>query len=260
MNTEHLTLPERQARFSRLCERALLEAHRMGESGIGTLGEKRLHALIKRFLCEDEQYHEVGLDKTRYVSDIRVGNDITEVQTGAFYPMKNKIAYYLDHTDCTVTVVHPIVVRKWVCYIDPKSGTASERRRSPRVDRPAELLAELFSLLPSKPSSRLRFRLLCIEAQDFRLLTPKSGDTHRATKRFERIPLALLDDMIFESAEDLRMLLPTDLSEHFAVKEFSRLSKLRGRDAYSAVRAMAALGLALPAEPIGRAMAFKRNY
>ena len=260
MNTEQLTLPERQARFSRLCERALLEAHHMGESGIGTLGEKRLHALLKRFLCEDVRYHEVGLDGTRFVSDIRVGNDITEVQTGAFYPMKNKIAYYLEHTDCTVTVVHPIVTRKWVCYVDPQNGTASERRRSPRVERPVELFAELFSLLPAKPSSRLRFRLLCIEAQDFRLLTPRSKNTHRATKRFERIPLALLDDMIFESAKDLRALLPTDLSAHFAVKELSRLTKLRGRDAYSAARAMVALGLAEPAEPIGRAMAFTRNY
>ena len=260
MITEQLTLPELQARFSRLCERALLEAHRMGESGIGTLGEKRLHALIKRFLCEDEQYHEVGLDGTRYVSDIRVGDEIIEVQTGAFYPMKSKIAYYLEHTDCTVTVVHPIVVRKWVCYVDPQNGTATERKRSPRVERPAELLAELFSLLPSLPSSRLRFRLLCIEAQDFRLLTKKSRDTHRATKRFERIPLALLDDRIFESAEELSALLPKDLSPHFAVKEFSRLSKLRGRDAYAAVRAMVALGLASPAEPIGRAMAFTRNY
>lgn len=260
MNTEHMTLEERRARFSRLCERALLEAHRMGEDGIGTLGEKRLHALIKRFLCEDEQYHEVGLDGTRYVSDIRVENEIIEVQTGAFYPMKNKIAYYLEHTDCTVTVVHPLIVKKWVCYVDTHTGSATERRRSPRVDRPIDLLAELFSLLPAVPNSRLRFRLLCIEAQDFRLLTDKGSDRRRGAKRFERVPLALLDDRFFASVDDLIPLLPQELSEHFAVKEFSKLSKLRGRDAYSAVRALSAMGLVSPAEPIGRAMAFTRKY
>lgn len=255
MNAE-LTLPEAQARFSRLCEEALLSRHAMGEDGIGTLGEKRLHALIKRFLCEDESYHEVGLANTRYVSDVRIGNEIYEVQTGAFYPMRQKIRYYMEHTDCTVTVVHPVTVKKWTCRINASTGEATPRTRSPRPDRPAELLAEMYSLLPCTVGERLRFRLLCIEAQDFRLQT----NARRGAARFERVPLALIDDMTFTCAEDLIELLPSELPAHFAVKEFSRLTKLRGRDAYSAVRALCALDLLKPADPIGRAMGFARNY
>lgn len=256
MQPTQLTLNEAQARFSRLCEEALLARHTFGEDGIGTLGEKRLHALIKRFLCENEEMHEVGLANTRFVSDVRIGNEIFEVQTGSFYPMKKKIHYYMENTDCTVTVVHPVTVRKWTCRIDPKTGVATERKRSPKPDRPVELFAELYSLLPCIPSPRLQFRLLCIEAQDFRLQT----DGRRGTKRFERVPLELIDDVTFASPEDLIALLPQDLPEHFAVKDFSRLTKLRGRDAYSAVRALVALGLAAPGEPIGRAMGFLRRY
>ena len=258
MSTEGLTLEERRARFSRLCEEALLSAHQSGEDGIGTLGEKRLHALVKRYLCEDTDCHEVGVKNTRFVSDVRMGNDVLEVQTGAFYPMHKKILYYLENTDCTVTVVHPVTVKKWTCRIDAETGRASERKRSPRPDRPIELLAEMYSLLPATICSRLRFRLLSIEAQDFRLESAKKG--RRAPKRFERVPLALIDDVTYTSPQDLIPLLPQELPHHFAVKDFSRLSHLRGRDAYSAVRTLVALDLIAPAEPIGRAMAFERRF
>ena len=83
----------RKARFDRLCEEAMRRDIRVADSGIGTLGEKRLHAVIKRYICEDTDCHEVGVKDRRFVSDIRIGNEIYEVQTGDFYPMKQKIAY-----------------------------------------------------------------------------------------------------------------------------------------------------------------------
>ena len=83
----------KKARFDRLCREAIAERRVQGEAGIGTLAEKRLHAVIKKYLCADEDCHEVGVLDTRYVSDVRIGNEIFEVQTGAFYPMKKKSNY-----------------------------------------------------------------------------------------------------------------------------------------------------------------------
>ena len=59
--------------------------------GIGLLGEKWQHQIIKRYLTEDPGEHEVKLAGTRFVSDVRVGNAIYEVQTGSFAPMKKKL-------------------------------------------------------------------------------------------------------------------------------------------------------------------------
>ena len=61
-----MELEAKQARFARLCEEMYRTRHVSGEAGIGTLGEKRMHALIKRYLCEDEDLHEVGVANTRY--------------------------------------------------------------------------------------------------------------------------------------------------------------------------------------------------
>lgn len=249
-----------RARFCRLCEAAMSERRTQGEAGIGTLAEKRMHSIIKRYLCEDEEMHEVGVLDTRYVSDVRIGNEIFEVQTGAFYPMRKKIAYYLDHTDCTVTIVHPIIVNKWVSWVDPITHEITERKKSPKHESAQDLLAELYCLIPHLGNNRLRFRLLLLEAQDFRILNGRrSRDRKRGAERYERIPLDLLGEEEFTSPSDFQKFIPDALPTHFTVKDFTKHTGIRGRDAYSAVRVLVALGLLSTGESIGRAMGFTKN-
>lgn len=247
-----------RARFERLCAEAALHSRRAGESGIGTLAEKRLHSILKRYICEDEDLHEVGVANTRYVSDVRVGNHIYEIQTGAFYPMQKKIAHYIEKTDCTVTVVHPIVVNKFVRWIDPKTGERSPRTKSPKHEGAEALLPELSCLLPYLGHPRLRFRLLMIEAEDFRLLNGWSKDRKRGSELYERVPLSLIDEAEYCSSSDFASFLPLALPSPFTVKEFSGHTGIQGRDAYASVRVLAALGLLRKSAPIGRAMAFEK--
>ncbi|MBQ9131603.1 MAG: hypothetical protein IJX62_03930 [Clostridia bacterium] len=251
-----LTDAARMARFDRLCDQAIRERHVMGEAGIGTMQEKRMHAVIKRFLCEDASFHEVGLADTRYVSDVRIGDLAYEVQTGAFYPMRRKIDHYLEATDCTVTVVHPIPRIKWSCHIDATTHEVTPRRKV-AGGRPLDVLPELYCLLPHLGNPRLRVHLLLLEVQDFRLTDFARKGRRGSSRRYERVPLSLVGEMELYSPEDFRVFLPEDLPQPFTVKQFSEQTKLRGRDAYSAVRVLAALGLLAPADPIGRSMAFR---
>ena len=246
-----------KARFDRLCREAASAPRGMGDEGIGTLGEKRMHAILKRYICEDHIYHEVGVLNTGYVSDIRIGNDIYEVQTGAFYPMKKKIAHYLENTDCTVTVVHPISVTRWVTWVDAKTGEITPRKKSPKRERAIHLLPELYCLLPYLGNERLRFRLLMLEEEDFRTLSGRKDNRKRGARLYERMPLSLLGEIEFSSPADFSVFLPTDLPSPFTVKDFSQKTGLRGRDAYSAVHVLEKLGRITKTEPIGRAMAFE---
>ena len=226
-----------KARFDRLCREAASAPRGNGDEGIGTLGEKRMHAVIKRYICEDHACHEVGVLNTGYVSDVRVGNDVYEVQTGAFYPMKKKIAHYLECTDCTVTVVHPISVERFVTWVDAKTGEVTPRKKSSKRERAIHLLPELYCLLPHLGNERLRFRLLMIEEEDFRILTGRKDNRKRGARLYERMPLSLLGEIEFSSSADFAVFLPADLPSPFTVKDFSQKTGLRGRDAYSAVHA-----------------------
>ena len=251
--------PIHVSRFARMCEAAMLQGRGQGEAGIGTLQEKRLHQILKRFICDNEDYHEVGVANTRYVSDVRIGNLIFEVQTGAFYPMKQKIAHYLANTDCVVTVVHPIAVTKWISWIDPKTHEIAPRVRSPKKGCPEDLLPQLYCLLPHLQNPRLRYQLLFLEVEDFRFLDGRrSRDRKRGSTKYERIPLSLVGEMELNSTADFARFIPEPLPEHFTVKEFSSLTKLRGRDAYSAVRVLTAMGFFEESEKIGRSMGWQR--
>lgn len=245
----------RKARFDRLCDALIREAFVSGEAGIGTLSEKRLHATVKRYLCEDTDCHEVGMKERKFVADVRVGNEIYEVQTGSFFPMKQKIAYYLTSTDCTVTVVHPIAKNAWTCWIDPETLEFSPRRKSPKHGRAEDLLPEMYHLLPHLGNERLQFRVLLIETQDFRWKRVKGR--RRTAERYERIPLSLVEDITFSSPADFSRFLPPTLPSHFTVRQFSEATGIRGRDAYSAVRVLAALGLVREGERIGRSMGWE---
>ncbi len=254
-----LLSPEaRSARFSRICDAAMRERREQGTDGIGTLSEKWLHQIVKRYLTEDVSCHEIRVDASRrFVSDVRVGDHAFEVQTGSFAPMAKKIAYYLDHTDLTVTVVHPIPVSRQLCWIDPVTHEISPPRRVPKRGKASDVLAALYPLLPYLTHPRLQIRVLLLEVQDFKLLS--SSSPKRRGERFERIPTALLEDRSFLSPSDFLPLLPPNLPSPFTVKQFSSASRIRGRDAYSAVRVLAALGLLSPAPPIGRSMAWRRR-
>lgn len=255
---DRLTPEARAARFARICDAAMRERREQGTDGIGTLAEKWQHQIIKRYLSEDPSEHEVRVsEERRFVSDVRVGNHAFEVQTGAFAPMKEKIAYYLESTSLEVTVVHPIPKRKTVCWIDPITQEISEPKRSPRYGRAIDLLPELYPLIPYLLNERLHFRVLLLEVRDFRLLSNNKRNRKLRAERFERIPLSLFEDLSFDRPEDFHAFLPEGLPSPFTVKQFSALTKLRGRDAYSAVRVLVALGLAAPADKIGRSMAFE---
>lgn len=248
----------RAALLSRIARRVTRERHVQGEDGIGTLGEKRMHVILKELFCADERFHEIPLEGTRFVADVRMGNEIIEIQTGALAPMKRKLEYYLTQTDCTVTVVHPIAVRKWTVWINRETHEVSQKTRSTRVGHDVDLLAELFPLRSLLPSERLRFHLLYIETVDFRLLSAR-GDRRRGTTRYERIPIALLGEEVFSSPADFARFLPDTLPSHFTVKDYSREAGVHGIDAYSAVRVLTSLGLLREGDKIGRAMGVERT-
>ena len=119
--------PAEALRFAAISEEVMASPkYRMGSHAapadaphIGTLREKRLHAAVKLYLCPDETCHERtvgdllredGAKPRRMVADILTDGHIMEVQTGGFFPLKPKVAWYLTHTPCRVTVVHPRLV------------------------------------------------------------------------------------------------------------------------------------------------------
>jgi hypothetical protein len=80
------------------------------QNGIGTLGEKSLHRILKSYYEPLGALHEQKLG--RYVADILNEDGVIEIQTRSLSAMRKKLEAFLEVTH--VTVVHPVVHNKWV--------------------------------------------------------------------------------------------------------------------------------------------------
>ncbi len=247
----------RRDRFRRICDSLIRAPHEQGLAGVGTLSEKRLHAAIKAYLSEDTDYHEVGFPDRRFIADVKVDNEIYEVQTGDFAPLKPKIEYYLTSTDCTVTVVHPLTRTCWISYLDPLTGELSPRRRSPKSEKAENIFAKLYPLLPYLANPRFRLRLLLIEEYRIRYKNKTVRVGRKRTSRIERVPLSLFEEICLCTPADYLRFLPTEkLPVPFTAKDYAAATGIRGIHTYTALHALEALSLISRTGMVGRSRGY----
>ncbi len=240
-----------------------------GEPHIGTLREKRLHAAIKLYLCPHEGDHErpvgdlfpadedLSVKKRRMVADILTDGHIFEVQTGGFFPLKEKIAWYLSHTPCRVTVVHPIPAVKYLSWIQPTDGSILSRNKSPKRGKVKDVAKELYWLADFIGNPRFSLRLLLVELEEYRLADGWGRDGKRGSNRYERFPTALLGDVTLSTPADYATyFLPPALSAPdeegnyplFTAAAYAKATGIRGRATYSVIHLMEKLGLVCECE------------
>lgn len=225
------------------------------ENGIGTLGEKRLHKILKRFLEENEENHEVKVGT--YFADILSGNMITEIQTGSFRPLREKITYYLENTPYDITVVRPLPYVKTVCTVERESGELLSRKKSPRRTRPRDVLRDWYYLAEFLSNPRFTLRFLLLEEDEYRMTKKKTRRWGKESELYERIPTALLDEELYEYQSDYLKFLPEDMPAEFTAAEYGKRAKLHGYAIYSALKLLEAVGLVEKGEKQGRSYIYR---
>ena len=210
--------------------KAALDAARepTAAGGIGTLGEKTLHAALKRWIDEDPTHWEVPLPEG-FVADVFDGERVTEVQTANFSALRRKLTALL--AQYPVTVVHPLVRRKWLCWIDPATGEVTPPRRSPRRGSWADAGGQLIYLLPCLQDPRLEITLVLLEVEEHRLADGWGSGGKRGSHRAERYPRTEIppQTLTLRCGADYRALLPAGLPNPFTAAEFGKAVRQQGR-------------------------------
>lgn len=224
--------------------------------GIGTLSEKTVHAVLKKYLVPNEKYHEIKCGK--YVADILIDGEIMEIQTANFNRLRAKLEEFLK--DKEVTIVYPIPHVKWLIWIDEKTGELSEKRRSPKKGSYYEVFYELYKIKMFLDRPNLHFRLILMDIEEYRLLNGYSLDKKRGSHRYDRIPVELVEDKLLNSKEDFKELVPKELTEPFTVKMFQKTTRLSLKKAGVAVNVLAHLGLIKQVGKEKNAYLYVRNF
>lgn len=200
-------------------------------AGIGTLREKSLHAVLKHWLEPDAARHEVAMDG--YVADIFDGQRITEIQTGSLKALCPKLEALL--AAWPVTVVHPVVHRKSLIWVDPADGTASTPHKSPKTGGAWDCLPELYAAMPLLGHPRLTIRVLLLDMDEMRLRDGWDREGKRGSHRIDRLPTAVVGETVLRGPGDLIQLLPPGLPEPFTSRDFGRAAHMHGRRLTAAI-------------------------
>lgn len=190
--------------------------------GIGTLGEKTIHAVLKNYYAPDCEMQEIPIEN--FVADIFNGTEIIEIQTRSFNVMRRKLDTFLKQYP--VTIVHPIPRIKWVSWIDEETGEASPKRKSPKKGNPYQAFVELYKIRPFLKNENLHFKFALIDMEEYRLLNGWSRDKKRGSERFDRIPLEFVEEVCIDRREDYMQFVPFDLPEPFTSREFAKCAKI----------------------------------
>lgn len=196
-------------------------------NGIGTLQEKTVHAILKDYYAPEKEMQEIPVNG--YVADIFTGSEIIEIQTANFNKLREKLDSFLP--EYPVTIVYPIPHMKWLSWIDEETGECSPLRKSPKKSNIYSAFYELYKIKGYLDHPNLILRFSLIDIEEYRILNGWSKDKKRGSDRFDRIPVALVDEICFERVEDYLQLIPYELSEPFTVMEFAKAVQIRREEA-----------------------------
>lgn len=190
--------------------------------GIGTLSEKTVHAILKNYYAPNDDNQEIPIEN--YVADIYSDGEIIEIQTRQFNKMRDKLKTFLPLYP--VTVCYPIPREKYLIWIDPESGELSKRRKSPLKGNEYLVFPELYKIKPFLKDPNIRFRLVLMDMDEYKLSDGWGKNKHNNSSKFDRIPTALIDEIEINRPEDYMQFVPYDLPEQFTTKQFAKAAHI----------------------------------
>ena len=183
---------------------------------IGTLSEKTVHAVIKNYIEPDVDKQEIPIGSN--VADIFTGDEIFEIQTQNLKRLVDKLNAFLPQYK--VTVVHPVIRKKKIYWIDPGTGEMTKPRRpSPKTGSFESAIREVYGIREFLGNPNLKVRLVLIDVDEFRIKNGYGRDNKKYGTWLDKVPTELIDDKLFECPEDYLQLLPESTPEEFTVKD-----------------------------------------
>jgi len=206
--------------FLQACDEVI--GQQQGRGGIGTLGEKTVHSVLKSYISPDHLNHEIKVGG--FVADICTGNEIIEIQTRQFNKLRRKLQTFLAFAP--VTIVYPIHNTKWIRWVNPQTGEISPRRKSPKPGVPYAIFPELYKIKEYLVDPNLNLKIVMMDLEEYRFLDGWSQDKKKGSTRSDRIPTELVSELDICGLEGYKHLIPQNLESNFTAKEFKKASGL----------------------------------
>lgn len=182
--------------------------------------EFSLHRQLKDAYCSPSDETEVSIGNYRI--DVVTENALVEIQSSSLAAIRRKVQHLLKTH--AVTVVKPIIGRKWILKQDQRSGNLLSKRLSPKKGNPLSVFDELVYFTKIFPHPRLTIETPVVAVEELRY----PGHGRRRWKRendfrVEDLRLVSIDEAItLRETRDLVNLLPIEqLPPRFGTAELA---------------------------------------
>ena len=194
----------------------------MTGNGIGTPGERSLHAALKAWYAQPGDRLEVDVDG--YVVDIVRGNLLIEIQTGNFTALKPKLPRLME--DHRVRLIYPVVERKWIVRVDT-DGQSISHRKSPRRGRVEDLFKELVRIPTLLAEPAFSVEVVLVHAEQVLRDDGLGSWRRKGWSVADNRLLEVVGAERFDTPGDLAALLPDTLPTPFTNRELADALKIR---------------------------------
>jgi hypothetical protein len=181
------------------------------------MGENSLHEAVKKWYAQPGDLIETWVDG--YLVDIVRRGKLIEVQTSNFSAIKSKIKDLIERHH--VTIVHPVVEKKWIVRLNSQEKQVS-RRRSPRRGRVEDLFLELVYLPTLLISPNFSLEVVLVHAEEVLIDDGRGSWRRKYWSIHDRRLLKILNQVTFKDPYDLQQLLPQDIPEKFTTRDIAQ--------------------------------------
>ena len=223
--------------------------------GIGTLGEKTLHAAIKHYIEPDKTKHEINIGA--FIADIATDKGIIEVQTRAFEKLRKKLAVFLDISP--VMLVYPLPKAKYLIWLNGDTGEVSKRRKSPKLGNINDAIPELYKIKHFLNHPNFHLLILLVDLEEYRYLNGWSEDGKRGSTRCDRVPVGIIEEIYIECVADFAKFIPENLCDGFTSKNFRDVAKMSLRNSQTALNILNYLGIVKRVGKQGNLQIYERS-
>lgn len=188
-------------------------------NSIGELNEKAIHHHAKMVVSNgnvDLQEIRVG----NYIADIKIGNDIKEIQTTNFKNLVRKIKFYISQ-GYNVEVIYPLINKSQIIYMNRVTGYEDYRGKKHTYKTKYDALKEMYWLEQFIDNDSFSLRILLYEVQDYRYSDNK--------QKINKYPASIIEEVLIQNSNDLWKFIPNTLNKKFLAKEFKREAKTRSK-------------------------------
>lgn len=220
---------------------------------IGIQKEKILHKIIKYYLISDPKCHEVKIGKI--YADVVIDNHIYEIQTQNFNMLRKKLDYLLPNYK--VTIVYPTCHVKQIYNIN-EQGELLKTSKSPKKGTPFQVLIEMYKIRSYLSHPNLSFKILYLDIDEFREITPKKHYHAKGYVRFKQVPTKIINEYNLITFDDyLHIFEEYAFLNEFTTLSFSKCFKVSKAKASPAILALESLGIVEESGKEGRKKLWK---